>query len=303
MMVTKSTLKFYKTRGFFIATILLITYLTLLFLPSWLFFDGKIFNSETLYRQYSISRNNFPLSYYKVDEVLTWCTVCITSILIIFINTIYYGWSFKDELMENRHGVKKWYFNLITILYFVWAFGTLICFFLYFFPDFNSFKDLLASTNEYSETRVQGKVINIDRQFASDISDKFELFVHHVEWFTIGTMILFILIDFLSYLVKDNQVRNTSSLNETTEIKLLKPIRAFVLSQLLIIDIPIIIGILLISFFVSNIPEDESIVFDSKSVFIAGGIGMHLIISQLIFLILNFTYKYKEFKIKNQIGL
>ncbi|MBS1661849.1 MAG: hypothetical protein JST68_12455 [Bacteroidetes bacterium] len=294
------TPKFYETSGFRTAIALFLVYSILLTLPSWLYFNTDLYNAKTLYTQYSIDKNKFLVSYLKIDEVLTWCAVCITSLIIIFVNTLYYWWSFKDELMEHHYGVKKSLFSWIFFLFLLWLVGTLVCSFIFFSADYNRFGKCLEEADKYIDKTLQGRVISADRQFSKEISDIFGEFVHHVEWFTIGTIILFIIIDILSWRVKYQQVNNTTTATTQTEgMKLLIPQKSFVVNQLLIIDIPVIIGILLISFFVSLLPKDDDTIFDSKFVFVAGGIGMHLIISQLIFLILNIKYKHEEYKTKH----
>jgi hypothetical protein len=278
-----------------------VVYLLCLILPSGLFVETKLWGAETLFVDNGIERYDFPQSFYKLSEVLTWCTVCGTSLFIIFINTFTYAISFGWEMMdENHYRVKKGYFITIFVLFLVWFVGTLVSSWAYFYSDYTDFKEIISSTRSYSEIVVDRKTISTDRQFSSDISVVFGHFIHHVERFTIGTIVLFILIDVLSLIVKNQQIKNTAGQSETVAVKLLAPQRTFIFNQLFMIDIPVIIGILLISFFVWLIPTDKDIIFDSKYVFIAGGIGMHLIISQLIFLILNFKYKHEERKIESR---
>lgn len=278
------------------AIVLLVGFSICLLLPSFLMFGLKVLDAETLFNKYSISKSDFSFAFYRVNEILSWSTICITAIIIIFANTIYYGVSFKDELMDNRRNVSKGWFNGISYLYIIWALGTL-AFTWVFKSNYDEFIKVLNKT--YSEKIEKGKVLTIDRQFTMDLSNVFSDFIHNVEWFTIGTIALFIFIDILSYIVKRKQIKNTENETQTEEIKLLIPQKSFVFNQLFMVDIPVIIGVFLIKFFVSQIPKEDSYANYSQSAFIAGGIGMHLIISQFIFLFLNFKYKYREFQIKN----
>lgn len=292
--------KFYWTNGFWTAIGLFLIYLLILLAPSYLTFTWKqLPDAEKLFDINGIEKGKFTFAFYRINEILSFSIVCITAIILIFGNTLYYGWSFKDELMDNRHNVGKGWFNSIAILYVFWLLGTL-GFSLIFKSDYDTFNQSLSLANTYKEKNELGKIISVDRQFTSDITTIFSDFIHHVELFTIGTIALFIVIDWLSYIIKKKQIMNTQAVAKPTiEINLLEPQKSFVFHQLMMIDIPVIIGILLISFFIYLIPKEDSYANYSQSAFIAGALGMHLIISQFIFLFLNFKYKYNEFKTKN----
>ena len=72
----------------------------------------------------------------------------------------------------------------------------------------------------------------------------------------------------------------------------------FILNQLWIIDIPVLLGLLAIFFFSKNLQEIDPIDTDAKAVFTVGSIAIHLILSQIIFLLFNTRHLFGLYKLK-----
>lgn len=282
-----------KSNTFWMSLLLVVIFIALLVIPSVLFFYLDILNIDNLFSDYGANKNKYPLLYHKVGELLPWVVVCLTALIVICGNTVFYIITFSEELIEEKFQTKKYWFKGITWLFFTWAAVSIIFLIKFIF----CFVEL---TNILMDAKLE-KIA--DATIIVQAAHLFNKFVSQVEYYTLITIGLFILIDILSRVVKRKQISKISlnsspseKLNRTTKILSLQ--REFVTNQLLLIDIPILIGIILISMFTGEISPTIGNDPDAKYIFIAGGIGMHLIMSQVIFLILNLRYKFSEYRIE-----
>ena len=284
-----------KSKSFWLSFAFVFIFIALLITPSIYFFYLDTLNIDALFESYGASKNNYPLLYNKIGELLPWVVVCLTALIVINGNTIFYFLTFNDELIDEKFQTKKYWFNIMTWLFVIWAGVSAVYLGKFIFK----FTDLAVILKDAKSAIIADKDIIIQT------SNLFNDFINQVEHYTIITIGIFILIDILSRVVKNKQMiavetalkSNAGSieLNKTTKKLVLQ--KEFVTNQLFLIDLPILIGIILISLFTSQISPTIGNDMDGKYVFIAGGIGMHIIMSQVIFLILNLRYKFNEYKI------
>lgn len=288
--------EYLKSKSFWLSLFFAIIFLILLLLPSILFFHFNIFNLDELFNSFKAEKYSYPRLYHKVGELTPWVIVCLTALIVITGNTTFYLFTFKDELIEENYTTKRFWFNIITLLFFVWGTVSII-----YIVKFTLRFTELAAILDLAKT----KTLN-DNELVEKTSDLFTGFINQVEHYTIMTIGIFILIDIFSRIVKNKQLEKieeslkVTQANKTIEINFKKIVlqKEFVANQLFLIDFPVLVGVILISLFTSQISPTIGNNFDEKYVFIAGGIGMHIIMSQVIFLILNLRYKFKEYKIE-----
>lgn len=294
-----------KSNNFWLSFSFVIIFTLLLTVPSICFFCIDTLNIDTLFDRYGASKNNFPLLYNKIGELLPWVVVCLTALIVINGNTIFYFFTFKEELIEEEFQTKKHWFNIITFLFVAWA----VCSAYYLAQFIFKYTDLTTILRDSKQENIT------DNELIIRASKLFNDFIHLIEIYTIITIIAFIFIDIFSVVVKNEQIstvnRRLNNENDKKSIKTFKKMmlqKEFATNQLFLIDIPVLIGIIIISIFTSHISPTIGNDMDEKYVFIAGGIGMHLIMSQVIFLILYLRYKFNEYKIdlaeveKNNLG-
>ncbi len=287
-----------KSKSFWLGFAFVVIFISLLTVPSISFFYFNSLNTDSLFSSHGVIKNNYPLLYNKIGELLPWVVVCITALIVINGNTIFYFLTFNEDLIEEKFQTKKFWFNITTWLFIIWGIISAV----YLVKFNNRFNDLTILLSKAADGGTSDKSIIVST------SNIFNHFIQQVETYTIITISIFILIDILSRVIKGKQINSvSSSLSQETDetkkksftqtLKKLELQGEFVSNQLFLIDIPVLIGIMLISLFTSHISQTIGNDMDEKYVFIAGGIGMHLIMSQVIFLILNLRYKFNEYKI------
>jgi hypothetical protein len=131
--------------------------------------------------------------------------------------------------------------------------------------------------------------------------------VLNTEQTSLYIFILLMSVDLLMLIAKQKEMNFYFKNNEDGEFYRVKDERDFISNQMMMIDIPVILGVLFISHYVEVAEKtgfyNTQIKIDSfqffKSYFMIGGIGMHIIFSQFIFMVLNSKAIYAE--IKNEI--
>ena len=131
-----------------------------------------------------------------------------------------------------------------------------------------------------------------------------------------GAVFIILLIIDISMLVSKQLEIKYYKVNNLNNIYSLEYEKRFIFDQMILIDIPVLLGILFISYFISSAEStgyyctqigriDKANNFDFfKTFFAVGSIGMHIIFSQFIFVVLNtknIIYKIKEIN-KNDIS-
>lgn len=264
----------------------------LLVVPSLIYFQylkpefTEIFSDKTIDKKYVFLR-----SRYKFLEILPWFVVALTSVLVMTANTfIYFVTYIKEAIREKDDNVHKYYYWTLP-LFIIWLLLTLayIVFTMYEFIELKN--DILSITKQVS-TNVDNA--NLDLKLRGILETSLNNSVHYLELFIFITVILFIIIDAISIKMKAVQIKNVKGKQKIS----INNERTFVCNQLLIIDIPVLLGIILIYVFTFNLSETDIVDQNAKSVFTVGGVAMHIIMSQIIFLILAFQNSYREFQIK-----
>ncbi|MDN5205465.1 hypothetical protein QQ008_29045 [Fulvivirgaceae bacterium BMA10] len=283
--------EYLKSPAFWNGNLFLLFFIIILITPSSLFFQWDLLDLDNVFSKYGVLKNGYTETYHKVGELLPWVIVCITSIIVIFGNTMYYLASFKNDL--NTEGIKipNLLSNLVGGAFVIWIFTSLI-----YGVIFTRWFDKLELVLIEASNGV-GK----DIEKSENLAHLFNRFIEHIELYTSITILIFILIDISTLIIKNKQiaVSKTSQIPKIREKKLeLTTEKEFALNQLFLIDLPIAIAVILISVFVSNISQTEGNDIDAKSIFKAGGIGVQLIMSQVIFLILNLKFRFMKYRIQ-----
>jgi hypothetical protein len=293
-----TTKAYLKSKNFWLSLSYIIFFITLLITPSILFFNITIFEiNESIFQSFGKNISNYPLLQSKVNELLPWVVVCLTALLIIIGNTIFYFFTFNDDLIDEKFKTKKYWFTCITFMFLLWITFSAIYLIRFVFC--------------YSEIRTILDFNNIskysDLQLSKQVNEAFDHFIILVEFYTIITISIFILIDFFNILAKHHQLinvkqslyldRNNSELQFAYRKIMIQ--KVYVTNQLSLIDTPVLIGLLLVYLFTLQVTTSNAFNSELKYLFVSGGMGMHVIMSQVIFLILNVRYKLSEYRISN----
>jgi hypothetical protein len=227
-------------------------------------------------------------------EILPWFLVAITAILVMAGNTFIYFMSFVKEMFNEKIKSTSKYYYWTLFFFIVW----ILCFFAYsiyttveFYSLRNSILELTNQAPSLSVTNEKPDLLltNILTQFLNH-------FVHLLELYIGITIALFIAIDCLSLALKPIQIKAAEGKTKLA----LNYERDFIMNQLLVIDIPVLLGITLIYIFTSNLSDTDISDTDAKSVFTVGGIAMHIILSQIVFLMLTFKNSFREHRLYNK---
>lgn len=252
---------------------------------------------DILLKSQSIGENNLPLLYDKIKILAPWVIVCLTAIIVIFFNTMIYFASFNNELLEAKPGGENKSFQAMTYLFIFF----ILCFIVYTIETVLVYTNLHNIFQEWAYTSVEMNAFDkesLASKLIGDITNLFGRFITGIEIFTVVTIITFIVIDSLSKKIKMIQINNTSE-DDNINIDLIKLQKEFVSDQLWLIDVPVLIGVILITAYTRFLPKDTCDITEAKFIFVTGGIGMHIIMSQIIFIILNMKYKFNEFRLRS----
>jgi formate hydrogenlyase subunit 3/multisubunit Na+/H+ antiporter MnhD subunit len=109
---------------------------------------------------------------------------------------------------------------------------------------------------------------------------------------------IFIIIDLSQYFAKHIDYKNATD-NLKNRLGLEKKLN---LQQLWLVDIPVLAGIIVVSFFLNKI--DITMLFREESIYIfsVGSVAMQIIYSQIVFFILNVAFYYNMYKSSKAFG-
>lgn len=258
---------------------------TLLLGPA-VFFSTHPINITQLVRIPSEITLDFSMS--KFAKVVPWIIVGLTAILTVVGNTVVYFFTFITEVSKATEKQVKNYFYVIVLFFFLWIIHFFWTLFLCY-HEFSLFASKIATQIEIGKMQNYQSV-EIDVPLLLPLNHMVEGIVQIIEMHLFTTIFLFIAIDTVSWVVKGIQIKNSQG-SKRAEYVLEKE---FVKNQLFIIDIPVILGMSLVLFFLNRSMNDV-ISEDLKSIFSLGGIAMHIILSQIIFVILDTQFSYKNF--------
>jgi len=208
----------------------------------------------------SISSN-----YYPVIVI-----ICL-SFIVIAVGTLIYAIDVSKQTFRANNKIK-----FVHPLYFFSSFLCYVSVFICFFGIYN---------------------INA----ANDIHE----IVLATEHYTMCIFIILLIIDILTLIAKKTEITYHKK-NKLNNLDTLKDESKFLLNQMFFIDLPVLIGVIFISTFIhsadstgfysiqiSKLDKVDNFQF-FKTYFTVGGIGMHIIFSQFIFVILNTRSIYQK---------
>lgn len=225
----------------------------------------------------------FKWSKRKLLEIIPWLVVAITAVLVMSGNTFIYFISFLKEKKKSAWFWITFGFFLLWLFVSVWYLVKTVW-------DISELKNEVSIlTNQFKTTF--NATYDYDGTLRTKLTDFLDNFVHRLEYFILITVGIFIVIDGLTLRMKANEIKESKSKQKL----LVSYERSFICSQLLFIDISVLGGVILIHFFTEELQNT-----DAKSVFIIGGIAMHIIMSQIIFLLLAFQNAIREYRFYNK---
>lgn len=247
--------------------------------------NGEVFDSNQFIKY-------MPRTISKVKEFVPLSIISFSAILLIFFNTIIYLFEYIKELGANL--IKGWANLKVSASFILWGIISLcflipISLLIYNIPNELHIKLL---ENAISSTSLTSDINKIDTEFAEELKATFKIMVHLIEYYVIAVVCSFILIDWAS--LKMREYTNAHK-RELTFIK----------NQIFLIDIPVLVGSIIILVFATYLENNIStlsyptiknikIDTDAPQVFSLGALAMHLIFSQTIFLILNIRDSYND---------
>lgn len=261
--------------------IIFVVFFPIYFLDNTSILIELITNGDT--EKMEIFKKLFIESQQKFDEFKPFIVISLASISLIFANTLFYFFEYIYEIATKTTPFK--YSLPVLLSFFLWLFvsGKYLIFNILLNSDnindkFTSLIDRnnITSKDKYNEV--------IDSTFRNYLTEHFEGFVANVEYYVFWVIFSFVLIELTTYLLR----------KKTNAHK--KEIR-FILNQFWLIDIPVVIGSFLIFKFVHYLKLEGTHIIDTDApdVFTLGALAMHLIFSQVVFLILSIRDSYTDY--------
>lgn len=260
--------------------------------PSLLYFIALRPGFIELFESIIQNPDEFGESRNKFLEIQPWITIAITAILVMASNTVVYFIAFVKEMVkEKNEEYIRYYYGLLCF------FGLWILLFLGHL-GYTSFEfyELRSTILGMANQTVLSPDFISDSSLTKTLTEFLNEFIDLLEDYIMLTIVLFIAIDSVSLILKQKQIGEAWGKKEAE----LNYERDFILNQLIIIDIPVLIGIFLIYLFRNNLSDIDINDTDAKAVFTVGGIAMHIILSQIIFLVLAFKNSFRLYRLGNK---
>lgn len=252
-----------------------------------------------IYHQYSfntfirsfLNEEKYVDSISKICELAPWILVVLMGYILTLVNTIIY--LITIYLEEGKK--TRWEKTVICLIILVFIFFVALAFDIG--SSFVQVKELLNDSTLYTKPQWSGPITE-DRILLNNLIYIFSKIIGKAEIFTMAIFLIFGIADFILFYVKRKILFKKEYNYLNKEEKNVYWNKQFILGQLLLIDLPVLGGVFLIYCFSHGIIKVDILNLDSLYTFTAGAIGMHVIYSQIIFLILSTAYYFNEFKLK-----
>jgi len=130
------------------------------------------------------------------------------------------------------------------------------------------------------------------------VKDDIKNIVEITEYYTMGIFAALLIIDILMIIAKFKEINYYKANLNNNEFRKSLIEKSFILNQLLFIDIPVLLGVLFIFAYTHSASDFYETTHNEKDLYktflAVGGIGMHIIFSQFIFVVLNTKMAYSE---------
>ena len=234
---------------------------------------------------FELVKNGYTMSVSKISELLPWYIIILTSLALIIANTLYYFWEYLISLRKSKIDEKFGPYKLSIIAYIIWGMVTLgACFIIY--KNTESGTNLLSveyAKFKYSQADTKD---TIDEWLTESLIKSFEKVVQSTEIYFITIIIIFLFID--GFFIQS--IRNKKQLTDEDKKNL-----DFAKNQFWLIDFAVLIGLILTLIYVNKTKHLQQVDKDAYLIFSVGVLAMHIVYSQMIFLLLNLRRLINEF--------